>query len=188
MIGPSALLKPVTALVAVGLLVVFLTEGEEPVPARTRLVQPRLRVDATSDAEARQMRRATLRLARELGAAARCDVARPAPEVERCVAPALQHVGVGGRGASILLGTVAATVPSGHCLTYLVGLAAANSAAGDNARWLLVNLYQYRSRERRRALVGQVTLAYGMLRRASRAAAPDVCRQVPASRQPESAR
>jgi hypothetical protein len=175
MIGPSALLKPVTALVAVGLLVVFLTEGEAPVPAKTRLVQPRLRVDATSDAEARQMRRATLRLARELGAATRCDVRRSAREMQTCVSPALQHVGVGGRGASILLGTIAATVPSGRCLAYLVGLAAANSAAGDNARWLLMNLYRYMPRDRRRALVGQINLAYSMLRRASRAAAPDVC-------------
>jgi hypothetical protein len=182
MIGPSALLKPVTALVAVGLLVVFLSESDEPVPAKTRLVQPRLRVDATSDAESRQMRRATLHLARELGAAARCDVGRPAREVEECVSPALQHVGVGGRGASIILGNVAATIPAGRCLGYMLGLAAANSAAGDNARWLLINLYRYRPRDRRRDLAVQLNLAYSMLRRASRAAATDVCQ--PGSGQP----
>jgi hypothetical protein len=175
MIGPSALLKPVTALVAVGLLVVFLTEGEDTVPARTRLVQPRLRIDATSDAEARSMRRATMHMAAELRGAAHCDATRTAREVEACVSPALQHAGVGGRGASILLGTVASAVPAGQCLAYLLGLGAANSAAGDNARWLLINLYRYRPRDRRQDLVRQITLAYQMLRRASRAAAPNVC-------------
>jgi hypothetical protein len=175
MIGPSTLLKPVTAVIAVGLLVGFLTEGEEPVPARTRLVQPRLRVDATSDAEARQMRHITQRLADELRVASRCDPARPARQFEACVSPALQHAGVGGRGAALILGNVAATVPSGRCLTYLLGLQAANSAAGDNARWLVGNMYRYRPRSRRPGLVVQITLAHRMLRRASRAAAPDVC-------------
>jgi hypothetical protein len=64
----------------------------------------------------------------------------------------------------------------------MLGLAAANSAAGDNARWLLINLYRYRARDRRRALIVQINLAYSMLRRASRAAAPDVCQ--PGSGQP----
>ena len=175
MIGASALLKPVTALVAVGLLVVFLSEGEDTVPARTRLVQPRLRVDATSNAVARQMRRATLHLAAELREAARCDATQAAREVEAWVSPALQHTGVGGRGASILLSTVASAVPAGHCLIYLIGLQVANSAAGDNARWLLINLYRYRPRARRQDLLRQITLAYQMLNRASRVAAPDVC-------------
>jgi hypothetical protein len=175
MIGPSTLLKPVTALIAVGLLVGFLTEGEDAVPARTRLVQPRLRVDATSDAEARQMRHVTQHLAGELRAAARCDPARPVPEFEACVSPGLQHAGVGGRGASLILGHVAASVPRGRCLTYLLGLQAATSAAGDNARWLFGNIYSYRTRAGRRALARQLTLIHGMLRRAARAGAPNVC-------------
>jgi hypothetical protein len=77
---------------------------------------------------------------------------------------------------------VATTIPAGRCLAYMLGLAAANSAAGDNARWLLINLYRYRPRDRRRALVGQLHLAYSMMRRASRAAAPNVCE--PGSGQP----
>jgi hypothetical protein len=175
MIGPSALLKPVTALVAIGLLVVFLSKGEDAAPSAASVIKPRLRVDATSDAEARQMRRATQRMARELGAAAHCDVRRSARAWDACVAPALQHAGIGGRGAAVILGNVTATVPAGRCLNYLAGLQAANGAAGDNARWLVANLYRYRGRDGRRRLTAQLTLAHAMLRRAARAGAADVC-------------
>ncbi len=174
MIGAAELLRPVTALVAVGLLVVFLTQGQDAAPSVAAVVKPRLRVDATSDAEARQMRRATHRLARELGTAAGC-AARRASAFDTCVAPALQHTGVGGRGAALILGNVTATIPSGHCLSYLAGLQAANGAASDNARWLVANLYRYRGPTGRRRLTRQLRLTHAMLRRAARAAPPDVC-------------
>jgi hypothetical protein len=175
MIGASELLRPVTALVAVGLLVVFLTQGEDAAPSVASVVKPRLRVDATSDAVTRQLRRATHRLAAELGAAARCDVRQSTRPYEACVSPALQHTGIGGRGTAMILGNVAAGVPAGHCLNYLVGLQAANGAAADNARWLVGNMYDYRGPEGRRRLARQLRLTHAMLRRAARAAPPDVC-------------
>ena len=175
MIGASQLLKPVSALLAVGMLVVFLTQGENAAPSVASVVQPRLRVDATTDAESRQMRRATHHLARELGAAARCDARQAQRAFEACAVPALQHAGVGGRSASMILGNVTATVPSGHCLNYLAGLQAANGAAGDNARWLVAYIYRYRGLDGRRRLVRQLRLAHGMLRRAARAGALNVC-------------
>jgi hypothetical protein len=175
MIGATQLLKPVSALLAVGMLVVFLTQGESAAPSVASIVQPRLRVDATSDAVTRQLRRATHRLAGELGAAARCDVRQSTRPYEACVSPALQHTGVGGRGTAMILGNVAAGVPAGECLNYLVGLQAANSAAADNARWLVGNMYDYRGPEGRRRLARQLRLAHGMLRRAAGASAPSVC-------------
>jgi hypothetical protein len=182
MIGPSALVKPITALAAAGLLVAFLSQGEHPAPSRASVVKPRVGLDATSDAEARRMRDASLRLARELRAAARCDVRRAWRPFETCVSPALQHTGVGGRGASMILGSLASRVPAGRCLRYVLGLEAANSAAADNARWLVGNIYLYRAQRRHGDLAGQISLAYHRLRRASRASAPDVCS--PAGGQP----
>src|SRR5919204_2217767 len=112
MIGASQLLKPVSALLAVGMLVVFLTQGENAAPSVASVVQPRLRVDATTDAESRQMRRATHHLARELGAAARCDARQAQRAFEACAVPALQHAGVGGGRAPMILRHVAPPLPS----------------------------------------------------------------------------
>jgi hypothetical protein len=178
----STLLKPVPALVAVGLLVALLTQGEHAAPSSASIVRPRIALDATSDAEARSMRRVTHRLAGELRVAARCHVRGSARAFEACVAPALQHIGVGGRGAAVILGNVARTIPAGRCLQYLLGLQAANDAAADNARWLFGNIYVFRPREHRRELTRQIRLAYEMLHRAARAGARDVCS--PAGGQP----
>jgi hypothetical protein len=82
----------------------------------------------------------------------------------------------------MILGNVTATIPAGRCLSYLAGLQAANGAAGDNARWLVANLYSYRGRSGRRRLAVQLRLAHAMLRRAARAGAPDICS--PAGGQP----
>jgi hypothetical protein len=180
--GASALLKPVPALIAVGLVVALLSQGEHPAPSSASIVRPRLGLDATSDAEARSMRRVTHGLAVELGTASRCDVHLSVRAFEACVAPGLRHAGVGGRGAAVILGNVARTIPAGRCLSYLLGLQAANDAAADNARWLLGNIYVFRPRERRRELTRQLRLAYSMLRRSTRAGAPDVCS--PAGGQP----
>jgi hypothetical protein len=182
MIGPSALVKPVTAVAAVGLLVVFLSQGEHPAPSSASVVKPRLGLDATSDAEARRMRQATQRLAGELREASECDLRRSWDAFQACVSPGLQHAGVGGHGASLILDNLARRVPSGRCLRYVLGLSAANAAAGDNTRWLFGNMYEYRSAGRHVELAKQIRLAYLMLRRAARAASPDVC--LPGSGQP----
>jgi hypothetical protein len=175
MIGPSALVKPVTAVAAVGLLVVFLSQGEHAAPSSASVVRPRLGLDATSDAEARRMREATHRLAGELRTASECDPRRSWDVFQACVSPGLQHTGVGGRGASLILDNLARRVPSGRCLRYVLGLSAANAAAGDNTRWLFANIYDYRAADRHVDLTKQIRLAYLMLRRSARAAAPDVC-------------
>jgi hypothetical protein len=182
MIGPSALVKPVTAVAAVGLLVVFLSQGEHPAPSSASVVRPRIGLDATSDAEARRMRQATQRLAGELRVASECDPRRSWDALQTCVSPGLQHTGVGGRGASMILDNLAGRVPAGRCLRYVLGLSAANSAAGDNARWVFANIYEYRAPRHHLDLVKQIRLAYLMLHRAARAAAPDVCS--PAGGQP----
>jgi hypothetical protein len=175
MIGPSALVKPVTAVAAVGLLVVFLSQGEHPAPSSASVIRPRLGLDATSDAEARRMRQATQRLAAELRTASECDVRLSWRDFQTCVSPGLQHTGVGGHGASLILDNVARRLPSGRCLRYVLGLSVANAAAGDNTRWLFANIYEYRAPAHHAGLATQIRLAYLMLRRAARAAAPDVC-------------
>lgn len=182
MIGPSALVKPVTAIAAAGLLVVFLSQGEHPARSAASVVKPRIGLDATSDAEARRMRQATQRLARELRAASQCDPRRSWDAFQACVSPGLQHAGVGGHGASMILENLARRLPSGRCLRYVLGLGAANAAAADNTRWLFGNIYEFRSPARHAELATQIRLAYLMLRRASRAGAPDVCS--PAGGQP----
>jgi hypothetical protein len=182
MIRRAALLKPVPAVVVAGLLVAVLSQGEHATPSAASIVRPRIGLDGTSDAEARQMRHVTRHLSDEIAVAARCRVRGPARQFEECVAPALRHAGVGGRGAALLLGNLSATVPAGRCLRYVLGLQAANSAAADNARWLNANLYRYRPRARRHALTVQLGLLRSMLRRSARAGTVDVCS--PASGQP----
>jgi len=125
------------------------------------------RVDATSDAEARQLRGATQGLAAELRAAAHCHTGRFAA----CVTPALRHGGIGGRTTAMLARVVMADVPVGPCRTYLFGLQAANEAAGDATRWLLALLYGPDRRRHQHEIASQVARAGGVLRRAARAGA-----------------
>jgi hypothetical protein len=124
------------------------------------------RVDATSDAEARQLRGATQGLAAELTAAARCT-----GRFAACVTPALRHGGIGGRTTAMLARVVMADVPVGACRTYLFGLHAANDAAGDETRWLLALLYGPDRRRHQHEIARQLALAGGMLLRAARAGA-----------------
>jgi hypothetical protein len=171
------LVAPVSVLIAVGLAVGLAPRGEPPSPAPPPLVtrSPGGRLDATSDAEARQMRRATRRLGAELSAGARCDPARRPARFAACVGPALRHGGIGGRTAALLLRSVVAWVPAGRCRGYLLRLQAANDAAGDQARWLLPTLYEAGRGRRQRAVAAQMALAGRMLHLAARAAAHGVC-------------
>jgi hypothetical protein len=137
--------------------------------AAPTLAQPAEFLDATTDTEARLMRRATRHLAEDLSAAARCDIRRS----PGCVLPALHRAGMGGRTTAMLVRGVMARVPAGRCRTYLFGLAAANDAAGDQARWLLMQFYG--GPERRRAVAAQIGLAARMLHRAWPAAGAGVC-------------
>jgi hypothetical protein len=178
----AMLIRPAAALVIVGLAVGVRLARDEPAPATGHVARPATAVDATSDAEARMMRRATQRLADELRAAARCQTDQGPSEFRACVAPALQHAGTGGRTAAILLHGVIARVPRGHCSDYLLRLQAASGATGDNAPWLLARLYEARRRPDRAYIAGQVALTAAMLHRASHAAAVDVC--APAAWQP----
>jgi hypothetical protein len=136
-----------------------------PAPREVSADDPR--VDATSDAEARQLRGATQSLAAELSAAARCGTGRFAA----CVAPALRRGSIGGRTTAMLARVVMADVPVGPCRTYLFGLQAANDAAGDEARWLLPLLYGPGRRRHQHEITRRLPLAGVMLRRAARAGA-----------------
>lgn len=133
------------------------------------LVRPAVRLDATSDAQARIMRGAARRLAGELSVASRCV----APGFEACAMPALRHAAMSGRTTTSLLHVVLGGVPDGNCRAYLFRLGAASTAAADQARWLLTNL-----QEDRRYLARQIALGAQMLGRAWRAASPAVCAPV----------
>jgi hypothetical protein len=143
--------------------------ASRPTPSRMPLAATGgARLDATSDAEARRLRRVTRALGAELRAAARCGTVA-------CVTPALRRAGIGGRTTAMLARGVMAGVPAGRCREYLFGLEMANDAAGDEARWLLPLLYGPGRQDRRRAVAGQMELAGRMLHRTARAAAADVC-------------
>jgi hypothetical protein len=143
--------------------------GAPPRAPRATIDGPRL--DATSDAEARQLRGVTQSLGAELRAGARCGGVRFA----ECIAPALRRAGIGGRTTAMLARGVLAGVPAGQCRKYLFGLQAANDAAGDEARWLLPQLYARGRRRRQRVIARQLALAGRMLRQAARAAPAGVC-------------
>jgi hypothetical protein len=86
--------KPaLAALIAAGAALGFKLEGHTQRPAASaRTVLTRApRLDATSDAQARQMRRATIALARQTGAAARCHPSDPPTRYAACVVPALRR-------------------------------------------------------------------------------------------------
>jgi hypothetical protein len=142
-----------------------------PAPAPTVATVAGTRLDATSDAEARQLRATTRRLGADLSAGAQCAAAR----FVACVAPALRRAGIGGRTTAMLVRGLAATVPFGRCRSYLIGLQTANDGAGDTARWLLPLLYVGRRERDEREVVTQLALAGRMLRHAARAAPADVC-------------
>lgn len=172
-----ALLVLVPALLAVVLAAVprrgASAVSNAPIPLS--MGRPGPRIDATTDAEARQMRSATRRLANELSAAARCDARRTPHRFSRCVTPALRHAGIGGRTTAMLLRGVTAGVPTGRCRNYLFGLQAANDASADNARWLLPFLYAAQPGHHHRHMVSQLALNARMLLRALRAAPADTC-------------
>ena len=132
-------------------------------------------VDATSDAEARQMRRVTLGLADEAARGARCDPGAAPDRYAACVVPALHHLGAGGRMAANVLNPVIAGVPYGRCKGYLLGLQAGAESAGDQARWLLPRLYARDRKAAQREVSGQIELAARMLHRVVHAAPRSVC-------------
>jgi hypothetical protein len=146
------------------------TSGSAP-PTGSVATVAGTKLDATSDAEARQLRTTTRRMGADLSAGARCAGAR----FVACVAPVLRRAGIGGRMTAMLVRGVVPTVPFGRCRGYLVGLQAANDGASDAARWLLPLLYTGRRERHQREIVTQVALAGRMLRHAARAAPADVC-------------
>jgi hypothetical protein len=181
--GPTAALAlltatPALAAVALGAAPVPGGHAAPQAPIAQSTAQPRARIDATTDAEARQMRHATHRLANELDAAARCDARRPPQRFAPCVAPALRHAGIGGRTTAILLRGVITPLRTGPCRTYLLGLEAANDASADNARWLLPLLYQTGRRQHQHQIMAQLALNAAMLHRALGTAPDDVCSPV----------
>jgi hypothetical protein len=135
-------------------------------------------LNATSDAEARQMRHVTLLLAREAAAGAGCEPSEPPARYAACAVPALRHLGIGGRTAATVLNPVIAGVPFGRCKGYLLGLQAGADSAGDQARWLLPQLYSGDRKAPQRQVAGQISLAAKMLRRVVHAAPAGVCAPV----------
>ena len=162
------------AVVALGVALGLKLEGGAQPPAPpSALAAPRL--DATSDAEARQMRRALTILAGQTAAGARCDAANRPGRYAPCVTPALRHAGMGGQMAVNVLNVVLTAVPSGPCKGYLLGLHAAAQAAGQQARWLLPTMYGPHRRAAQREVRKQVRQITHMLRRAVGAAPANVC-------------
>jgi hypothetical protein len=137
-------------------------------PARPQL-------DATSDAQARQMRRALLNLADQTGSGARCRPNDPRGRYAACVVPSLRRAGMGGQMAARVLDAAIAGVPFGPCKSYLLGLQAAAQAAGDQARWLLPNMYGPDRRRAQYEVATQLAQITHMLDRAARAAPAGVC-------------
>jgi hypothetical protein len=145
------------------------------VPPAGALSDPPLRLDDTSIAEARRMRHATALLSRELTLASHCSPHQSAAAYAECVTPALRHAGMGGRSTAMLVRALTASIPAGPCREYLLGLEAANDAAGDQARWLLPQLYGPQRRARQSEVATQLAIAASVLRKAARAAGPDKC-------------
>lgn len=144
-------------------------------PATTTQAASRPRLDATSDAQARQMRRALMNLAAQTAPGARCHPSDPPARYAACAVPSLRHAGIGGQMAARVLNVAIAGVPFGPCKTYLLGLQAAAQAAGDQARWLLPNMYGPDRRRAQQEVATQLAQITHMLRRAARAAPANVC-------------
>ena len=134
------------------------------------------RLDATSDAEARQMRRALIILAGQTAAGARCDPGDRPDRFASCAVPALRRVGMGGPMAVNVLNAVIAGIPFGRCRGYLLGLQAAAQAAGEQAHWLLPNIYGPGHRRAQHEVSAQLAQITRILRGAPAAAPADVCR------------
>jgi len=174
----SPFLKPavvasVLAAAGIGLSVVPATHEAKPTPPARTASRPHL--DATSDAQARQMRRALMRLAGQTNPGARCHPNEPPARYAPCVVPSLRHAGMGGQMAANVLNATIAGVPFGLCRAYLLGLQAAAQAAGDQARWLLPHMYGPDRRGAQAEVATQLAQITHMLRRAARAAPANVC-------------
>ena len=168
----AVVLAGVLAVICVGPSALASTADHSPAPAPDA-AGPRL--DATTHAEARRMRQAVIVLAAETAAGARCDPGGRPDRYGPCVVPALRHVVMGGLMAANVLEAVTADVPSGRCRAYLLGLRAAAQAAGDQAHWLLPQLYGPERRQAQRETRKQLKQITSMLRRAARASAVAVC-------------
>ena len=139
------------------------------------VVPPEQGLDATTDAEARAMRKATRGLGRDLGTAARCDATTAPRRFAACVLPALRRATIAGRFGAMVLRQAAARAPAGACRNYLVGLQAAHYAADDEASFLISELYGAHRRARQRHVAQRVAAMSRMFDRASRAGTKDVC-------------
>src|SRR5262245_26710709 len=128
------------AAVAVALGFSFERGGSPPTAPARHVVVPGPRLDATSDAEARQMRRALIILAGQTAVGAQCDPGDRPNRFAPCAVPALRHAGIGGPMAVNVLNAVIAGIPFGRCRGYLLGLQAAARAAGEQAHWLLPSI------------------------------------------------
>jgi hypothetical protein len=174
----SPFIKPavvacMVAAAGVGLCVPAATRDATPATPMLAATSPRL--DATSDVQARQMRRALIDLAAQTGPGALCHPSDPPARYASCAAPSLRRAGMGGQMAARVLNAAIAGVPFGPCKTYLLGLQAAAQAAGDQARWLLPSLYGPDRRRAQHEVATQLAQITHMLRRAAHAAAADVC-------------
>lgn len=168
-----AIIATVLAAAGVGLSVSPPTQ--HATPAAPMHAASRSHLDATSDAQARQMRRALMNLAGQTAPGARCEPNDPPSRYGPCVVPSLRHAGMGGQMAARVLNAAIAGVPSGPCKTYLLGLQAAAQAAGDQARWLLPNMYGPDRRRAQHEVAKQLGQIAHMLHRAARAAPANVC-------------
>jgi hypothetical protein len=168
-----ALIAVALAVAGVGVSLSPATHDASPAAPAHAATAPRL--DAASDAQARQMRRVLLNLAGQTGPGARCHPNEPSARYASCVVPSLRHAGMGGQMAANVLNPVIAGVPFGPCKTYLLGLQAAAQAAGDQARWLLPNMYGPDRRRAQHEVATQLAQITHMLRRAAHAAPADVC-------------
>jgi hypothetical protein len=168
-----AIIASVLAAAGIGLYAPPATH--EALPGTPMHATARPQLDATSDVQARQMRRALLDLAGQTGAGARCRRNDPRGRYVACAVPSLRRAGMGGQMAARVLNAAIAGVPFGPCKTYLLGLQAAAQAAGDQARWLLPNMYGPDRRRAQHEVATQLAQITHMLHRAARAAPAAVC-------------
>jgi hypothetical protein len=173
----APLVKPAVVAAVVGALGLGVAVSPRPRDsvAKPASVLARPRLDAASDAQARRMRSVLMLLAARTAAGARCHPADRPARYAPCVLPALQHAGIGGTTAMNVLNIVIAGVPTGPCRDYLFGLQAAAQATGEQARWLLPNMYGPDRQQAQREVDKQLGQMTRMLRRAARAAPADVC-------------
>ena len=174
----SPFVKPAIVAFLLGAAGVGLSVSSTPhsiTPTAPPHVSTRLQLDATSDAQARDMRRVLMSLSGQIRPGARCHPSERPAVYAACVVPSLRHAGMGGQMAANVLNPVIAGVPFGPCKAYLLGLQAAAQAAGDQARWLLPNLYGPDRRRAQHEVATQLGQITHMLRRAARAAPANVC-------------